>query len=298
MEKVHSDEYIHAKSRDFWWNDDYFQLLIRRFGISEIESIADIGCGNGYLCDKLLGYIPGMTHVYGIDREQASVEEAAAKFEKRDVVSKFFVGDAHAIPMADDSVDLAICQTLLIHVARPIEVIKEMLRITKKGGCVIALEPNNNTQALINTKYINEPEMSIEDRLEEVEFTLRTEKGKERFGEGYNSQGDFIPLLFNEAGVKDIKVYQNDKALPLIPPHDDEAQSVIDDEISWIRTAQSVNDYREMKRYYLNGGGDESKFESYWEKLMKRNERHIEYCRDKRFYSPGSHVFYVVGGSK
>ena len=52
------------------------------------------------------------------------------------------VGDIHAIPMADASVDGVMCRSVLEHVERPADAVREIYRIVKPGGMVFIQVPS------------------------------------------------------------------------------------------------------------------------------------------------------------
>jgi len=52
------------------------------------------------------------------------------------------VGDIHAIPLADASVDGVMCRSVLEHVERPADAIREMYRILKPGGLAFIQVPS------------------------------------------------------------------------------------------------------------------------------------------------------------
>lgn len=52
-----------------------------------------------------------------------------------------FVADAHAIPLADGSVDAVVCQAVLEHVLEPAQVADEIWRVLKSDGVVYAETP-------------------------------------------------------------------------------------------------------------------------------------------------------------
>lgn len=52
------------------------------------------------------------------------------------------VGDIHAIPLADASVDGVICRSVLEHVERPYDAAREMIRILKPGGYAFVQVPS------------------------------------------------------------------------------------------------------------------------------------------------------------
>lgn len=51
------------------------------------------------------------------------------------------VGDAHSIPLEDESVDSIVCNAVLEHVHSPERVVSEMLRVLKPGGRIYAEVP-------------------------------------------------------------------------------------------------------------------------------------------------------------
>ncbi len=52
------------------------------------------------------------------------------------------IGDIHAIPMEDSSVDGIICRSVLEHVERPADAVREMYRILRPGGLVFVQVPS------------------------------------------------------------------------------------------------------------------------------------------------------------
>ena len=52
-------------------------------------------------------------------------------------------GDATRIPLPNDAFDVVTCQTVLMHLARPADALRDMLRILRPGGLLACVEPNN-----------------------------------------------------------------------------------------------------------------------------------------------------------
>jgi hypothetical protein len=40
--KPHSAEYF-GESRDFWWNQDFLELMAKRLQLAQVESVLDVG---------------------------------------------------------------------------------------------------------------------------------------------------------------------------------------------------------------------------------------------------------------
>ncbi len=297
--KAHSHEYL-GEARDFWWNEDYIRLLSNRLNLKHCNTLVDVGCGKGYMAYKLAPYLNRNATVYGFDLEQKWINEAQARqknLPNQNVVQYVFqVGDARNIPLASSRTDVTLCQTLLIHVDNPKSVLSEMTRITRDGGWVVAIEPNNAINALVADSL---PEEDIERKVELVEVQLRIERGKQVLGEGYNSVGDLVPQMFTEIGLKDIQVWIADKPLYIIPPYDTrEKQLRVQETLGWLEQEKVYLDYKGQLRYYLSGGGTEERFEHYWtinQAKMKRLKAALE---TEAYVSAGGGLMYIVAGRK
>lgn len=92
-------------------------------------SIADIGCGAGFLTNDL-GKI--YTHVHGLDASETSLRVA----ESRDTTGRvqYQLGDAYALPYEDQSMDVVCAMDFLEHVDDPEKVVSECARVLKPGG--------------------------------------------------------------------------------------------------------------------------------------------------------------------
>ena len=66
--EVHSEEWI-TDAREYWWNNDYIDLLLKRYDLKNISSMADIGCGIGYMTFKLQPFLPNLSYAFGLDIE-------------------------------------------------------------------------------------------------------------------------------------------------------------------------------------------------------------------------------------
>ena len=44
---LHSAEYF-GESRDFWWNEDFLGLLLKRWDVACVRNVLDAGCGVGH----------------------------------------------------------------------------------------------------------------------------------------------------------------------------------------------------------------------------------------------------------
>jgi SAM-dependent methyltransferase len=95
----------------------------------------ETACGPGLIARAMA---PRVGSVAGIDLTPTMVEKARADAAEAGVENvSFEVGDATALPMADDSLDGAITRFSLHHIPAPIRVLEEMARVVRPGGYLV-----------------------------------------------------------------------------------------------------------------------------------------------------------------
>ncbi len=103
--------------------------------------VADIGTGTGILACELASL--GLD-VIGIDQSARMLEAARSKVDDQHFPPGGRVelkrGDAEQIPLADGEVDAALAHMVLQYLASPGDAIREMARVVKPGGIVIAVD--------------------------------------------------------------------------------------------------------------------------------------------------------------
>jgi len=95
----------------------------------------DVGCGNGAFTELLVDRC-APTQVQGVDPSEAQLAFARARPAAR--VARFQVGDAMALPFADDSFDAAAMALVIFFVPDPGKGVAEMARVVRPGGIVCA----------------------------------------------------------------------------------------------------------------------------------------------------------------
>lgn len=101
-------------------------------------SVLDIGCGPGTITVEFAERVaPG--RVVGLDAAAEVVEKASALGSERGCDNlEFVVGNAYELPFEDGSFDIVHAHQTLQHVARPVDVLREMRRVCAPGGVVAA----------------------------------------------------------------------------------------------------------------------------------------------------------------
>ncbi len=122
---------------------DHSLLLLNQTGLTEGERAIDVGCGTIGILDLLADRVGPQGHVTGLDFEPANVALARQFVADRGLANvEVIEGDAHQTGFPSESYDLVHTRTLLINIPDPATVVTEMVRLTRPGGWVAALEPD------------------------------------------------------------------------------------------------------------------------------------------------------------
>lgn len=112
--------------------------LYARAGLAQARLLLDVGCGSGsvtaQVCDAATA-----GHVVAIDMDLAMALRARHA-EPRASVGR---ADGRALPFADGTFDVAVCNLTLLWSPEPARVVAEMARVVRPGGTVLAsMEPD------------------------------------------------------------------------------------------------------------------------------------------------------------
>lgn len=292
--KLHSEQYF-GEQRNFWWNQDFIQLMAQRWNLKQVKSMLDIGCGIGHWGRLLASHLHDQAKITGIDQEIKWIEKSQAAHIARP--AHYLQASVYQLPFEDNSFDMVTCQTVLIHLKNPNEAIKEFLRVLKPNGLLAVAEPNNTAQLAVRSNL--EIGMSVDERLKNMRFHMLCEQGKNILGEGDNSIGDFVPGLFQQLGLQNIQTFLSDKATALFPKYEYIEQKVlINDFLSRIEKDHNIWDKEDTLKYFIAGGGSFPDFESEWESSKKYALKVAKAMTDSTFQSAGGQIFYLVSGRK
>jgi len=110
--------------------------LIARCGIDEGTYVLDVGCGAGATASYLAATYG--CRVVGIDAMEEMIDLARARAERERVGEQvsFRVADARRLPFDNASFDVALCESVATFVAEKEQVVRELARVVREGGCV------------------------------------------------------------------------------------------------------------------------------------------------------------------
>ncbi|KAI0647840.1 methyltransferase type 11 [Trametes meyenii] len=104
-------------------------------------TLLDVGCGPGTITADFAALLHE-GQVTGLEVPNSDIlDKARANAAQRGLTNITFVsGDANALPFADGTFDVVHAHQVLQHVGDPVQMLKEMRRVTKPGGIVAARE--------------------------------------------------------------------------------------------------------------------------------------------------------------
>ncbi|MBN2085057.1 MAG: methyltransferase domain-containing protein [Anaerolineales bacterium] len=120
------------------WTEPLRAHLFARAGIRDALRMLEVGCGTGAVCASIARENPA-ARVVGLDFDLPRLHFARA----HDPNCRYTGGNAFRLPFADGVFDLTFCHFLLLWVRKPQNALREMVRVTRRGGWVAALaEPD------------------------------------------------------------------------------------------------------------------------------------------------------------
>ncbi|HEY0427324.1 MAG TPA: class I SAM-dependent methyltransferase [Pyrinomonadaceae bacterium] len=126
--------------------DTFYSLeyLYHLLGDAAGKLVLDYGCGAG---DNSVLIASHGARVVGVDISPELIELAEKRLAAHDLAAnaEFRVGSAHALPLADESIDVVFGNAILHHLDLKLAS-KEVFRVLKKGGRALFLEPVRNSK--------------------------------------------------------------------------------------------------------------------------------------------------------
>ncbi|KAF3920968.1 Cycloartenol-C-24-methyltransferase [Dactylellina cionopaga] len=110
--------------------------------------LLDVGAGSGTISVSFAKLIPD-GQVTGIDLNPNILPRARAIAEKAGIENiEFQQGSVYELPFSDETFDVTFCHQVLVHIGTPWDALREMLRVTKRGGIVAAREGDYETESV------------------------------------------------------------------------------------------------------------------------------------------------------
>jgi len=109
--------------------------IVKELGIKPGYNVLDIGSGTGVLLPFLIAELDGKGEIFALDFSAEMLIQAQAK--NFPPIVRFAQADVLAIPLDDNSVELAICNSAFPHFDDKGKSLKEITRVLKNNGRVV-----------------------------------------------------------------------------------------------------------------------------------------------------------------
>jgi SAM-dependent methyltransferase len=185
--------------RDQWWDDAFTDFLVDRLRPRAGNKILDVGCGTGTAELRLSRLRLSQVTLVGIDRiaERTAVAERTA--DAHNMRASFAAADACHIPFAGSTFDSTFCVAVLQHIADAGEALREFVRVTRPGGRILAVEPDNSARYWYSSAKEGMQAFTAARRFFDVLGKSRGEVADSRIGPR-------LPTLFADAGIEPLEV--------------------------------------------------------------------------------------------
>ncbi|HXE79395.1 MAG TPA: methyltransferase domain-containing protein [Vicinamibacterales bacterium] len=129
--------------RERWWDSDFSEFLAETLRPRPGRRILDVGCGDG-TAELSLGRLKiSQIDLFAVDKRFDRVAQTAENASAHNVRVKVAAADAMNLPFANDTFDSTFCVAVLQHVRDVTAAVRELARVTKPGGRIVAVEPDN-----------------------------------------------------------------------------------------------------------------------------------------------------------
>jgi len=124
--------------------------LFEALGVPEEPArVVEVGCGVGMLSRWLADRAGAAATVVGFDLDGSTVARARTEARASGPSNvRFAVADVRDLPVPDGSIDLVVCRQLLCVLSDPSTAIRNLVRLLRPGGELIAIEPATEQSVL------------------------------------------------------------------------------------------------------------------------------------------------------
>lgn len=185
--------------RQRWWNDEFAEFLAETLRPRAGNRILDVGCGKG-IAEVQLGRLNvSQLRLVGVDVMVERVVIARHETASHNQRVLFACADACHLPFRDGAFDSTFCVAVLQHINEVEPAIRDFARVTRVGGRVVAVEPDNSARYY----YSSMPAGRLAFELSARFFSTLAAARREAMDAAV---GPKLPTLFSACGIEPLDV--------------------------------------------------------------------------------------------
>jgi ubiquinone/menaquinone biosynthesis C-methylase UbiE len=186
--------------RERWWDDSFTDFVRDTLQPRPGRRILDVGCGTGTAEVKLSRLRLTQVDLVAVDLLTDRVATAKAAANAHNIDAHFAAADACRLPFTDASFDSVFCVAVLQHIGDVKAAVLEMARVTRPGGRIVAVEPDNSARYFYS---------SVEDgrRAHEAARRFFSALADARGDASEPAVGPQLPTLFSQHGIEPLSVH-------------------------------------------------------------------------------------------
>ena len=186
--------------REHWWDEAFTAFLKDTLQPRSGRRILDVGCGTGTAEVNLSRLRLSQVTLIAVDLMPDRVAKALAAARAVNLRAGFACADACALPFPDASFDSTFCVAVLQHITDSARAVSEMARVTRPGGRVLAVEPDNSARYFYSSSREG---MEAHEAAGRFFATIAEARGEA----GDPIVGPRLPTLFAQSKIEPISVH-------------------------------------------------------------------------------------------
>ena len=116
------------------------EAVLQRLNLKSGESVIDVGCGPGFLCESMAAAVGPTGRVVGIDISEDRIEFAASHKSSESI--EYQVGNATALTVETAQFEVAVSAQVIEYVADVDAALRENARGLRPGGRAFVVNPD------------------------------------------------------------------------------------------------------------------------------------------------------------
>jgi SAM-dependent methyltransferase len=199
--------------RERWWGPDFTAFLTETLRPRPGNRILDVGCGEGTAEVQIGQLHVSQIRLMGVDLMIERVIVARHETAAHNQRVGFATADACHLPFRDGAFDSTFCVAVLQHIGDVDTAVREFARVTRVGGRVVAVEPDNSARYSYSPTPAGQQAFDVSARFFAALAAARGDVTDPKVGPR-------LPALFAECGIEplDVRLFPVSQARLGVPP--------------------------------------------------------------------------------